>query len=63
MAPQPQIEPELTCPSCGTKIKLTESLAAPLVAATEAKYKEILQKKDEDAAKRESKIAKRGGCT
>lgn len=29
-------EPTITCPNCKTKIKLTESLAAPLIEQLEA---------------------------
>lgn len=36
-------EPTLTCPKCGTEIKLTESLAGPMVAAVEEKYKKQLE--------------------
>src|SRR5271154_3555668 len=32
----------LSCPNCGQAIKLTESLAAPLVAATRADYERRL---------------------
>jgi hypothetical protein len=28
------IEPQIVCPNCHTEIKLTESLAAPLIAET-----------------------------
>jgi hypothetical protein len=31
-------EPTVECPKCGTEIKLTETLAAPMVAAVEEKY-------------------------
>ena len=31
-------EPTIQCPNCHTEIKLTESLAAPLIAATRAQY-------------------------
>ena len=34
----PQTGQSLVCPKCGEAIKLTESLAAPLVAATRAEY-------------------------
>ena len=30
----PMTEPTIICPNCKTEIKLTESLAAPLIAAT-----------------------------
>ncbi|MFM1975999.1 MAG: hypothetical protein RL145_845 [Pseudomonadota bacterium] len=32
------IEPTITCPSCKTEIKLTESLAAPLIEATKTEF-------------------------
>ena len=35
-------EPLLLCPKCGASIRLTESLAAPLVAATRAQYEQQL---------------------
>ena len=39
---QMKADPTLTCPKCGESIKLTESLAAPLVAATRAQYERQL---------------------
>jgi hypothetical protein len=39
---QTKTEPALICPKCGESIKLTESLAAPLVAATRAQYEQRL---------------------
>lgn len=38
----PKTDPALICPKCGESIKLTESLAAPLVAATRAQYEQQL---------------------
>jgi hypothetical protein len=38
-------DPILTCPSCRTEIKLTESLAAPLIAGTRGQYEIQLAKK------------------
>jgi hypothetical protein len=38
-----KIDPILTCPKCGETIKLTESLAAPLVAATRTQYEQRLE--------------------
>ena len=35
-------EPTITCQNCGTKIKLTESLVAPLLATTKQKYESKL---------------------
>jgi len=40
---QTKIDPILTCPKCGETIKLTESLAAPLVAATRTQYEQRLE--------------------
>lgn len=39
---QTKTDPVLICPKCGESIKLTESLAAPVVAATRAQYEEQL---------------------
>ncbi len=46
-------EPTITCPNCKTEIKLTESLAAPLIAATRKQFDEQLAQKDKDIAGRE----------
>ena len=37
-------DPTITCPSCGTEIKLTESLAAPLIEQTRREYEARLTK-------------------
>ncbi len=47
-------EPTITCPKCGTEIKLTESLAAPLLASTRVQFEKQLAQKDSDIAVRES---------
>lgn len=39
---QTNTDPALICPKCGEFIQLTESLAAPLVAATRAQYEQQL---------------------
>jgi len=49
-------EPTLICPNCKTEIRLTESLAAPLIAATRKQYEQQLLQKDEEIAKREQGI-------
>ena len=49
-------EPTITCPKCRTEIRLTESLAAPLIAATRQQYELQLLQKDEAIAKRELDI-------
>lgn len=46
-------EPTITCPKCGTEIKLTESLAAPLIASTRLQFEKQLAQKDSDIAQRE----------
>ncbi|MES2365228.1 MAG: DUF2130 domain-containing protein [Pseudomonadota bacterium] len=46
-------EPTIICPNCRTEIKLTESLAAPLIAATRQQFEQQLAQKDSDIAKRE----------
>ena len=49
-------EPTLTCPSCSTEIKLTESLAAPLIADTRRRYETQLAQKEAEVAAREAAI-------
>ncbi len=49
-------EPTITCPNCKSEIRLTESLAAPLIAATRQQFERQLAQKDEDIAKREQGI-------
>jgi len=45
------IEPTITCPSCSTQLKLTESLAAPLIRATREEYDAKIAEKDADIYK------------
>ena len=52
-------EPIIICPSCKTEIKLTESLAAPLIESTRREYEKRLSQKDTDSAKREAEIRER----
>jgi hypothetical protein len=52
-------EPTLTCPNCKTEIKLTESLAAPLLATTRAHYEQQLTQKDADISAREAALRER----
>jgi hypothetical protein len=49
-------DPTLTCPTCRTEIKLTESLAAPLLADTRRRYETQLAQKEAEVAARESAI-------
>ncbi|MHB1142243.1 MAG: DUF2130 domain-containing protein [Sulfuricaulis sp.] len=46
-------EPTIVCPNCKTEIKLTESLAAPLIESTRKQFEQQLAQKDSDIAKRE----------
>jgi hypothetical protein len=50
------IEPVITCPNCKTEVKLTESLAAPLIEATRVQYEQQLSQKDAEVAKREAAV-------
>lgn len=49
-------EPTITCPNCKTEIKLTESLAEPLIQATRKQFEEKLQQKDTEVAQREATL-------
>ena len=49
-------EPTIICPKCKNEIKLTESLAAPLIEATRREYEKRLSQKDLDLASRETAI-------
>lgn len=46
-------DPTIVCPSCKTEIKLTESLAAPLIESTKKQYQEQIARKDSEIANRE----------
>lgn len=50
------IEPIITCPACKTEIKLTESLAAPLIESTRLQYEQKISQKDADISKREAEV-------
>lgn len=52
-------EPTIICPNCKTEIKLTESLAAPLIESTRLQYERRLAQKDADFAKREASLHER----
>jgi hypothetical protein len=51
-------EPTITCPNCRTEVKLTESLAAPLIEATRTQYEQKLAVKESEVAAREMSIRK-----
>jgi hypothetical protein len=52
-------EPTVVCPQCKTEIKLTESLAAPLLETVRRDYEQRLSQKDADMAKREQSLNER----
>ncbi len=49
-------EPTIICPNCKTQIKLTESLAAPLIEATKLQYEQKIAQKEADVTSRETAI-------
>jgi hypothetical protein len=49
-------EPRITCPHCKTEIKLTESLAAPLIAETRKNFEQQLARKEAEFGKREASL-------
>lgn len=52
-------EPTIICPNCRTEIRLTESLAAPLIESTRREFEQRLARKDQEIAKREQAIKER----
>ena len=52
------VEPVIVSPSCKKEIRLTESLAAPLVESTRRQYEQKLADKDSEVAKREAEVRK-----
>lgn len=49
-------DPTITCPSCKSEIKLTESLAAPLLESTRQQFQEQMAEKDRQVATREADL-------
>jgi len=52
-------EPTVTCPHCGREFPLTQSLAAPLVAAIKREYEARLSSQDAEMDKREQALKAR----
>jgi hypothetical protein len=50
--------PQIVCPNCRTEIRLTEQLAAPLIAETRRKFDQQLAAKEADFSRRESVLKK-----
>jgi hypothetical protein len=53
------MEPTIICPKCKAEIKLTESLAAPLVESIRLDYEKRLTQKDADMVRRETMLRER----
>lgn len=53
------IDPIVTCPNCKSEIKLTESLAAPLIESTRRQYEEKLAAERRTIAQDEARRARR----
>jgi hypothetical protein len=51
-------DPQIVCPKCSTPIKLTDTLAAPLIAKTRRQFEQQMAQKDADFAKREVSLRK-----
>ena len=51
-------EPTIICPNCKSEIRLTESLAAPLIEATRRQFEHTIAEKEQQVAKREAAICK-----
>ncbi len=49
-------EPTIKCPACGAEIKLTESLAAPLIESTKRDFEKRMAQKDADILAREKTV-------
>ncbi len=50
------VEPKIKCPNCFTEIKLTESLAAPLIQETREKYEAQIAQTQSDISRREAAL-------
>ena len=49
-------DPQIICTNCGTETKLTESLAAPIVAASRKQFEAELAAKEADFGRREAHL-------
>ena len=52
-------DPQISCPNCGHEIKLTESLAAPLIEATRKRFQDQLAIKDAEVAREKAVLRRR----
>jgi len=51
-------DPTIRCPNCKSEIKLTESLAAPIVEATKLRYEQQMREHEGELQKRETALQK-----
>src|SRR5687767_13357324 len=49
-------EPTITCPNCRQEVKLTESLAAPLIEATKRQFEQRLAQQEAQVGQREAAL-------
>jgi hypothetical protein len=61
LRPQAKSEPTITCPNCRHEIKLTESLAAPLLEATRHRYEAKLAEIQREMSTREAAVRAQQG--
>ena len=47
-------EPTIICPNCQHELKLTESIAAPLIQKSRQQFEQRLAQKDQEISKREA---------
>jgi hypothetical protein len=55
-SPKMMIGPQIVCPKCSTEIKLTESLAEPLVAEARRHFEQQLARKEAEFGEREAQL-------
>ena len=51
-------DPQIVCPNCSHEIKLTESLAAPLLEETRQRFNEQLAARDAEVARKTEALRK-----
>jgi hypothetical protein len=49
-------DPQIVCPTCQTQIRLTEQLAAPLIAETQRKFEQQLAARESEFGRREATL-------
>src|SRR3954452_24387460 len=54
--PDTLTDPQIVCPNCRTEIRLTESLAAPMIAASRKQFEAQLAAKEAEFGRREARL-------